>query len=378
MRRRIGMRRIEEGIVSRTGYIPPLLPLQLDLESKSVLKKVALARGALAELKGATGIVPNENILINTLSLQEAKDSSAIENIVTTHDDLFRSDALSNQFSTLAAKEVFNYAAALREGFSSVRRTSLITVNDIIAMQRRLEENHAGFRRLPGTELKNDQTGETVFVPPQREDDIIAAMRNLELFINDDQLSDLDPLIKMAIIHHQFETIHPFYDGNGRTGRMLNILYLVQKGLLGTPVLYLSRYINQSKSSYYRLLQSVRTGGTWEEWILYMLDGIEKTATETTMLVHGIKNLMLSHKNKIREQLPKIYSQDLLNTMFSHPYSKITFVMRDLSVSRITATRYLDELARIGIMAKLKIGRDSYYLNSALVTLLGNAPRIAP
>lgn len=362
--------------MNRKGYLPPILPLTLELETKPVLKKLAGARGALAELKGATGIVPNESILINTLSLQEAKDSSAIENIVTTHDDLFRSDALANQFSTLAAKEVFNYATALREGFSTVRKTGLITVNDIIAMQARLEENHAGFRKLPGTELKNDQTGETVFIPPQHADDIVAAMANLESFINDNDLSDLDPLIKMAIIHHQFETIHPFYDGNGRTGRMLNILYLVQQGLLGTPVLYLSRYINQNKSFYYKLLQSVRTQGTWEEWIMYMLDGVEKTAVETTMLVRSIKNLMLSHKNKIREELPKIYTQDLLNTIFGHPYSKIAFVMRDLGVSRITATRYLDELARVGIMTKVRMGRDNYYLNSDLVSLLGNAPRL--
>lgn len=354
------------------SYTPPLLPLDLDLETKPVLKKLAAARGALAELKGAAGLVPNEGILINTLSLQEAKDSSAIENIVTTHDDLYRSDVLANQFASLAAKEVYNYARALRDGFSTVRATGLITNNDILAMQETLEENKAGFRKLPGTSLKNDQTGEVVFTPPQSHEDIIGLMRNLEAFINDDGISDLDPLVKMAVIHHQFETIHPFYDGNGRTGRILNILYLVKEGLLGTPVLYLSRYINQNKSEYYRLLQAVRTDGVWEEWIIYILNGVEQTSVQTTTLVHKIRDLMLDYKNKIRDELPRIYSQDLLNNIFSHPYSKIAFVERDLGVGRITATRYLDELTRIGLMAKLKIGRDNYYVNRSLVDLLAN------
>lgn len=359
-----------------TAYMPPLLPLSIDLETKTVLKKLASARGALAELKGAAGLVPNESILINTLSLQEAKDSSAIENIITTHDDLYRSDALAERFASLAAKEVFSYARAMREGFETVRKTGLITTNDILAMQATLERNKAGFRKLPGTALKNDKTGEVVFTPPQSHDDILKFMSNLEAFINDDGLTDLDPLIKMAIIHHQFETIHPFYDGNGRTGRILNILYLVKQDLLTTPVLYLSRYINQTKNEYYRLLQAVRTDDAWEEWLLYVLAGVEETAQQTTRLVHSIRSLMQAHKVQMREQLPRIYSQDLLNNIFSHPYSKIVFVERDLSVSRITATRYLDELTRIGMMQKLKIGRENYYVNRALMALLGNAQSV--
>lgn len=356
-----------------TTYMPPLLPLPIDLETKPVLKKLASARGALAELKGAAGLVPNESILINTLSLQEAKDSSAIENIITTHDDLYRSDVLADRFTSIAAKEVFSYARAMRDGFETVRKTGLITTNDILVMQATLERNRAGFRKLTGTALKNDRTGEVVFTPPQNHDDILSLMSNLENFINDDDLTDLDPLIKMAIIHHQFETIHPFYDGNGRTGRILNILYLVKQDLLTTPVLYLSRYINQTKGEYYRLLQAVRTDGAWEEWLLYVLAGVEETAEQTTRLVHSIRNLMQSHKVQMREQLPRVYSQDLLNNIFSHPYSKIAFVERDLRVSRITATRYLDELTRIGMMEKLKIGRENYYVNSALMALLGNA-----
>jgi Fic family protein len=355
-----------------TLYRPPLLPLAIDLETKPVLKKLAEARAALAELKGAAGLVPNEAILVNTLSLQEARDSSAIENIVTTQDDLFKSDAATNQFASLAAKEVHNYARALREGFATVRKTGLITVNDILAMQATIEENRAGFRKLPGTELRNDRTGETVFVPPQSHGDIVTLMGNLEQFINMPEVSDLDPLIKMAIVHHQFESIHPFYDGNGRTGRIINILFLVQQKLLGTPVLYLSRYINQNKADYYRLLQAVRDEGVWEEWLLFMLDGVADTSRQTTLLVHAIKRLMQEHKLRIREELPKLYSQDLLNSIFSHPYSKIAFIERDLGVTRVTATKYLEALTTLGIMRKRKIGRDNYYLNGELVALLSN------
>ena len=354
------------------AYQPPRLPLEIELETKPVLKKLAQAHRALAELKGASGLVPNENILINTLSLQEARDSSAIENIITTQDDLFKSDALANEYATLAAKEVHNYARALREGFQKVRETGLITINDILAIQATLEENRAGFRKLPGTELKNERTGATVFVPPQSHDEILAGMANLELFVNEPELSDLDPLIKMAIVHHQFESIHPFYDGNGRTGRILNILYLVRERLLTTPVLYLSRYINQNKADYYRLLQAVRDQGVWEEWVMFMLEGVEQTSRQTTHLVHAIKTLMQSHKVKIRSELPRIYSQDLLNSLFGHPYSKIAFVQRDLRVTRVTATKYLEALAGLGLLHKMRFGRENYYINKDLVDLLTN------
>lgn len=359
-------------MASIAGHVPPLLPLPVELETKRVLKKLATAHRALAELKGAAGLVPNEAILINTLSLQEAKDSSAIENIITTHDDLYRSDEAAKRFASVAAKEVYAYAHALREGFRTVRATGLITINDILVMQATLERNQAGFRRLPGTALRNDKTGEVVFTPPQSHDEIACLMANLERFINGEDDLDLDPLVRMAVIHHQFETIHPFYDANGRTGRILNILYLVKEGLLGSPVLYLSRYINQNKAEYYRLLQAVRTDGVWEEWLIYMLDGVEQTAGQTTRLVHRIRDLMFDHKVRLRRELPRLYSQDLLNNMFSHPYSKIAFVERDLGVSRITATRYLDELTRVGLMRKHKIGRESYYMNQALLDLLGN------
>ncbi len=359
--------------MARTNsYAPPPLPLSLDLETKPVLKKLASAHRALAELKGTAGLVPNEAILINTLSLQEAKDSSAIENIITTQDDLYRSDDQSSRFTSIAAKEVYSYADAMRKGFQTVRTTGLITLNDILVMQATLERNQAGFRRLPGTALKNYTTGEVVFTPPQTYDEIALLMANLEQFINGGDALSLDPLLKMAVIHHQFETIHPFYDGNGRTGRILNILYLVKENLLGTPILYLSRYINQHKADYYRLLQAVRTDGAWEEWIIFMLEGVEQMAGQTTRLVHQIRDLMFDHKVQLRRELPRIYSQDLLNNTFSHPYSKIAYVERDLGVSRITATRYLDEMTRIGLMRKQKFGRESYYMNRALIDLLAS------
>ena len=237
-----------------TTHHLPTLPNLGDIETKVILKKVALAHKALAELKGVAASMPNQSILINTLSLQEAKDSSAIENIITTHDDLYRSDSAQRHFVTIAAKEVHNYAEALRAGFERIRQTGLLTNNDILDIQAGIEQNQAGYRKQSGTALKNDQTGEVVYLPPQHPDEIVALMNNLEQFINQPELCDWDVLVKMAVIHHQFESIHPFYDGNGRTGRVINILYLVQQGLLDTPILYLSRYINQNKADYYRLL----------------------------------------------------------------------------------------------------------------------------
>ncbi|MBW3635344.1 MAG: Fic family protein [Armatimonadetes bacterium] len=354
-------------------YSLPLLPdMGTEIETRAVLKKLARAHAALAELKGVVASIPNSEILINTLSLQEAKDSSAIENIITTHDDLYRSDVLARQFVTTSAKEVHLYATALREGFERVQTTGLLLSADILRIQACIEENQAGFRRLPGTELQNERTGEIVYTPPQHPDEIVRLMDNLERFVNDDGLSDFDPLVKMALVHHQFESIHPFYDGNGRTGRIINILYLVKQGLLGSPVLYLSRFVNQNKGDYYRLLQKVRREGAWEEWVLWMLDGVEITSQQTTVLIRDILALMQRHKHEVRERLPKIYSQDLINTLFRHPYTKIEFVRADLGVSRVTATKYLEELVGIGILSKTRIHRDNFYLNEALFSLLWN------
>ncbi|MGL2992694.1 Fic family protein [Flavobacterium sp. TSSA_36] len=353
----------------------PLLPFEQDVETKVVLKKLALAHRALAELNGVAETIPNEVIVLNTLSLQEAKDSSAIENIITTHDELFSSDSIAQQFASTAAKEVFNYASALKEGFKSVREKKILTSNQIIEIQGILEETKSGFRKLPGTELKNGQTGEVVYTPPQVHEEIVNLMRNLEIFINDDELTDLDPLIKMAIIHHQFESIHPFYDGNGRTGRIINILYLVKEDLLHLPILYLSRYINQNKANYYHLLQETRITQDWEPWILFMLEAVEQTSIQTTAIIRGIKKLMMEYKKEIRINLPKIYSQDLINNLFKHPYTKIDFIVEDLGITRQTASKYLDQLIALKLITLHKIGKENFYINTALYEFLQNAPQ---
>lgn len=358
-----------------TTYSLTDLPLPLELETKQVLKSVTAANRYLAELKGVSETIPNQSILINTLALQEAKDSSAIENIITTHDEMYKAELYSDLISSSAAKEVQNYVRALRTGFDQIKKSHLLTCNHIIEIQETLERNNAGFRKLPGTDLKNQATGETIYVPPQDHETIIRLMRNLENYINDDALSNIDPLIKIAIIHHQLESIHPFYDGNGRTGRIINILYLVLKGYLDIPILYLSRYIIETKSDYYRLLQSVRDTNNWEDWILYILKGIEVTSQQTIFIIQKIRELMQKYKQDIRNNF-RFYSQDLLNNLFRHPYTKIEFLERDLNVSRLTATKYLDQLADAGYLEKQKIWRSNYYINRPLFDLLSKPPKI--
>ena len=245
------------------NYHLNIFPPPIDMETKAVLKLCACAHRFLAELKGAVHAISNQEILVNTLALQEAKDSSAIENMITTHDDLFRGDLFPQSGQNLAAKEVHDYVQALRTGLELVQKTGLLSLRNVLAVQEQIEKNRPGFRRLPGTGLWNDATGELVYMPPQHPAEVERLMNNLERFINDDSDSDVDPLIKMAPMHHQFESIHPFYDGNGRTGRILNVLSLIQKGLLDIPVLYLSRYLIQNKPDYYRLLQHVRDTGDW-------------------------------------------------------------------------------------------------------------------
>jgi len=359
--------------------LPPLRPLTrlrpTDFETPAVLKKTATASRKLAELKGLAASIPNQSILINTLGLQEAKDSSAIENIVTTHDELFRSATYPDLFASPAAKEVRHYVQALGVGWGLVQKSGLLTANHMVEIQAELEHNTAGFRKLPGTALKNN-AGAVVYTPPQDPAQIIELMRDLERFINDDAAFDADPLIKMALIHHQFESIHPFYDGNGRTGRIVNVLYLVNKGLLDIPVLYLSSHIVRSKPDYYRLLQTVREQADapelWQEWVLYVLAAVETTAQQTIATVTDIKAALLDYKHRIRAGF-KFYSQDLINNLFMHPYTKIDFVERDLKVSRLTATKYLDALAGAGFVQKVKVGRSNYYINVALNAILTRA-----
>ena len=337
-------------------------------DGPAILKKLASASRKLAELKGIAASIPNQGILISTLGMQEAKDSSAIENIITTHDELFKDDAFPESHTNPATKEVLRYRQALRVGYLAVRKTGLLTVNDIINIQTELERNNAGFRKLPGTALKDGQ-GRIVYTPPQEPDVIVALMRDLERFLNDDAAFDADPLIKMALAHHQFESVHPFYDGNGRTGRILNVLYLVKERLLDIPVLYMSRYIVQTKADYYRLLQTVREQGTWEDWVLYMLTIVEQSAADGITTIAAIRDALLDAKHRIRAA-HKFYSQDLINNFFTHPYTKIEYVERDLKVSRITATKYLNALAAGGFLQKQKIGRSNYYINVALNRIL--------
>jgi Fic family protein len=354
--------------------IAPLTTLSAArFERPDILKRVSNASRKLAELKGVAAAIPNQGILISTLGLQEAKDSSAIENIVTTHDELFRDAAFPEATSNAAAKEVAHYSSALRVGFEAVRESGLLTNKHILKIQSELERNSAGFRKLPGTALKASD-GRTVYTPPQDANVILNLMGDLERFINEDSF-DADPLIKMALIHHQFESIHPFYDGNGRTGRIINVLYLVKEGLLHIPVLYMSRHIVRTKSDYYRLLQAVREEDRWEEWVLYMLAAVEQTAAAGIETILAIKEAFFDYKHRIREQY-KFYSQDLINNLFSFPYTKIEFIQKDLDVSRLTATRYLDELAKGGFVQKKKIGRSNYYINGPLYGILtGEAMR---
>ena len=345
------------------------LPLAIDFETKKVLKALPSAHAALAELKWIASTNPNKSILINTLCLQEAKDSSAIENIITTHDDLFKSELNLDGFNSLEAKEVQSYILAMKRGFEHVAKTGLLTNKTILEIQAVLENNNAGFRKLPGTALKNATTGQTIYTPPQDYNEILDLMSNLEKYINDPELHDCDPLIKMAIIHFQFESIHPFYDGNGRTGRITNILYLIIQGLQNLPVLYLSNYIIKNKQDYYRLLQNVRDENIWEEWILFIIRGIEITAKETIELITNIRDLMLNYKHRLRNNY-KFYSQDLLNNLFKHPYTKIEFVVNDLNISRLTAASYLNKLADDGMLKKEKMGTANYYINIDLFNLL--------
>lgn len=303
------------------------------------------------------------------MALQEAKDSSEIENIVTTNDELFRGDLERDILLHGPAKEVAVYRDALRLGFDHLYETGLITNRTLIDMFQLLKNRDDGFRKLPGTGLQNN-AGELVYIPPQDARDVSAHMTALEAYINTED--ELDPLIRMAIIHHQFESIHPFPDGNGRLGRMLNVLYLTKEGLLGVPILYMSRGINHTKADYYRLLQAVRDDGAWEDWIVYILDVVTDTSKITLRLIEGIRELMRHFKTTIRDKHRKLYSQDLINNLFRHPYTRIEYVMNELGVSRPTAMSYLEKLLADDDIriAKVSEGRNNYYVNVALVELL--------
>lgn len=340
------------------------LPPEQDLENIAIYKQLVKSHKYLAELKATAKTIPNETILIDTLVLQEAKNSSEVENIITTHDELYKSQ-IDLEISNPYTKEVISYAGALKYGYEQVKQNGLLTNNLIKEIQSKLEQNNAGFRTQMGTSLKNN-TGDIIYVPPQNKDDILDLMRNLEEFINNNAMSDFDPLIKMAIIHYQFESIHPFYDGNGRTGRIIIILYLILNNLIDIPILYLSRYIIRHKADYYRVLQSVRDNNDWESLILYLLEGIEEISQETITIIQSIKSQMAHYKKELRTKLPNLYSQELLNNLFKNPYTKIEFLQKDLNITRQTASKYLNQITDIGLLDKVKLGNYNYYINRGL------------
>ncbi len=348
-------------------FIPQLLPPD-NVETITALKQATKAHQALAELKGTAHIIPNETILIETLILREAKESSAIENIITTQDDLYKAK-LFDEYKNFSTKKVENYVQGILFGFNVVRKKAVLTNATIMDIQEILLQNTAGFRAQVGTTLK-DNNGNIVYTPPQDRDSILHLMNNLATFINNNDFSNIDPLIKMAIIHYQFESIHPFYDGNGRVGRIINILYLVLQRLLDAPILYLSNYIIEHKVQYYTVLQGVREKNDWESMILYLLTGIEVTAIEAIGVIKEIDVLMKKYKQEIRKKLPKMYSQDMINSLFKHPYTKIDFFADDLNISYQTARKYLNKIATIGLLEKYKMGKSNYYFNSELIEIL--------
>jgi len=347
----------------------PLLPPKGEIETKAALKKAISAGRALAELKGLGETIPNQAILLNSIILQEAKASSEIENIVTTHDALFRAFSAKTGQIDPATKEVLRYREALWEGFRSLRERPFLTTNLFIRIVQTIRANKAGIRNTPGTKVANAVTGEVVFTPPEGEDIIRSKLKNLEDYIHAEDA--VDPLIKLALIHYQFETIHPFTDGNGRTGRILNILFLTSKQLLDLPVLYLSKYIIEQKSDYYSLLRGVTERQEWEPWILYMLDAVEQTALLTREKIQSIRDVLVKTLEIAKENLPHhVYSKDLIELLFHHPYTKGQFLVDAGIAKRQAAADYLKKLEDIGVLKVHKVGKENLYLNTKLYEIL--------
>lgn len=348
--------------------LPLLPPDHTKVETIAVLRQVVQSSIALAELKGLAYTLPNPSILLNAVILKEARISSEIENVITNHDKLYQALSATGTQIDHATKEVLRYREAMLAWFETIMLKGFLNTNGILAIQEILEENKAGLRRLPGTSLKNAVTCEVIYTPPDDYDTILALMKNLEGYINETDV--LSPLIKLAVQHYQFESIHPFYDGNGRTGRIINVLYLCLHGLLDSPVLYLSDYIIKHKSDYYRLLGEVKTKNNWEEWILFILKAVEETSIQTTDQIKSINQLFIKLQNKIREKASKLYNKDLLELLFEQPYCKIEFVIDRLKVSRITASKYLNELEKIGVLQSKKIWKETIFINIELFELL--------
>lgn len=349
-----------------------LLPPDLSkIETTRVLRQVAKSSLAIAELKGVAETIPDQKMLVNAIILKEAKDSSEIENIITSTDELYV--ALNSSLSKVSSetKEVVSYRKSIMIGYNILRKQGFIRVNDIISIQKDLIQNNAGLRTAPGTVLKNDRTGEIVYTPPQDVNEINNLLSNFILYYNDAELrNEVSPLIWLGILHYQFESIHPFYDGNGRTGRILNILYLIMNDLLEIPILYLSSYIIHHKNEYYRLLNQLNKGGSWEEWILFMLKAVEETSKSTMNQIKEINRLLHETIENVKERAPKIYSKDFIELLFEQPYSKVEYVVDRLGVERKTASRYLSKLESIDILEKKKVGKENLFINKKLLELL--------
>lgn len=345
--------------------LPPLPPAR-DLETKAILKRCITARAALAELKQAAELIPNQGVLINTLPLLEAKDSSEIENIVTTTDKLFQ-HAQSENLADPATKEALRYRTALYSGFRSLAQRLLCTAT-AVEICRTTKGVDMDIRRTPGTQLINDRSGEIIYTPPEGEALLRDKLANWERFLHNE--TDLDPLIRMAIGHYQFEAIHPFTDGNGRTGRILNILYLIQEGLLGLPILYLSRFIIARKNDYYTRLLDVTRKEAWEPWILFMLQAVEETAQWTTAKIAAVRALAEHTTAHIRERLPKIYSRELVDVIFEQPYSRIANLVEKDIAQRQAASRYLKDLAALGVLKEIQVGKEKLFIHPKLMQLL--------
>jgi len=348
--------------------LPFLPPDKESTETKNILRQVVKSSLALAELKGLVHTLPNPDILLNAVILKEASASSEIENVITTQDKLYQALSAKGTQVDTATKEVLRYREAILSGFEQIKKKGFINTNIIIQIQKVLENNNAGIRKLPGTALKNAVTGKVIYTPPDNYQTIISLMKNLEDYLNKEV--ELSPLINLAIQHYQFESIHPFYDGNGRTGRIINVLYLILHGLLGSPILYLSKFIIENKADYYRLLQEVRTKDNWEEWILFILTGVEKTSKETIQQIQEINRLFQTASDKIKDEFPKSFNKELLELLFEQPYCKIEFVIERLNISRITASKYLKELKQIGILESKQVWKETLYINTKLFDLL--------
>lgn len=347
----------------------PLLPPAKDkIETIKVLRQLVKSSVALAELKGLAKILPNPDILLNAVILKEARASSEIENVITTQDKLYQALSAKGVQIDSSTKEVLRYREAMLYGFHFIQKKGFLSANAIIEIQKILEENTAGIRKLPGTALRNAATGKVIYTPPDNIDSINLLIKNLEKYLNEPD--DISPLIKMAVQHYQFESIHPFYDGNGRTGRIINVLYLILNNLLENPILYLSAFIIDNKADYYRLLQEVRTNDNWEGWILYILKGIEQTANETIAQVKEISQLFTKTQEQVKKKAPKSYSKELIELLFEHPYCKIEYLTERFGISRITATKYLKELEKIKVLQTKQVWKETLYINTQLFDLL--------